>query len=95
MTMVEAKVRTPGKLGGKPRKTKRGKMRTGENRLRFTPVGYLRAKKVSGHKYYYYCEAVKQPDGSFKEQCEYLGTAKAIRDAVRAARTKGSGSGRA
>jgi len=84
--MIEAETETPKILGGNGRKTKRGESPLTGKRLKYTPVGYIRAKKVSGKRYYYYCEAVRQPDGEFKEQCEYLGTARAVLVAVRQAR---------
>jgi hypothetical protein len=87
MTTIKAKTREHKNLGGNGQNIKRGKFMTGRNRLKYTPVGYLRAKKSSGHKYYFYCEAVKQPDGTFSEQCEYLGTARSVLDAVRVAKT--------
>lgn len=78
MTVNEANSLDLDNLGCNGRKARRGKSRTKKNRLNHKPVGYIRGKRVSGRKYYYYCEAVKQPDGTFKERCEYLGTAQAI-----------------
>lgn len=67
------------KLGGK----RAGGRRGNSGRVKLQPNGYIRKKKSKGKTYYHYCEAVKQPDGTFKEQCEYLGSAKTILAAVR------------
>ena len=95
MAMIEAETGPGKELGGNGRKIRRGKSGSGENRLTRVPVGYIRGKKVSGHRYYFYCEAVKQPDGSFKEQCEYLGSARSIRDNMRSKVVKTSAANRA
>ena len=83
MALIEAKEKSKNKLGGKSKNSRRGDSANNKNRLRYTPIGYIRSKKVGRGKYYYYCEAVKQQDGSFKEQCEYLGTARAIRNKIK------------
>lgn len=92
MVIIEAKTKPEEKLGGKSRKAKRGKSSVRKNSLRYTPKGYIRCKKAKGPRgilrYYFYCYAEKQPDGSFKEICEYLGTADFILKVVHDAKQK-------
>ena len=85
--MIEAKTGLRKKLGGNVRNNRRGKSGPRKNSIRYVPTGYIRCKKTKGARgtlrYYFYCYAQKQPDGSFREVCEYLGTADAILKAVR------------